>query len=107
MGSSVALIRTTFTISGMAIVLYPTKPQTKLDSRWLSFDPARNYPDLGSRFVRGETLVKENLVGQAPKKDAGMEEDPEDLSWAAVLKRTFEAFVRGERPNMYGEWIEW
>lgn len=36
-----------------------------------------------------------------------VEDDERDLSWATVLKRTFEAFLRGERPNMYGEWINW
>ncbi|GAA5943384.1 uncharacterized protein JCM15063_002932 [Sporobolomyces koalae] len=36
-----------------------------------------------------------------------VEDDERDLSWATVLKRTFEAFMRGERPNMYGEWINW
>ncbi|GAA5974667.1 hypothetical protein JCM11641_007049 [Rhodosporidiobolus odoratus] len=35
------------------------------------------------------------------------EEHGRDLPWSAVLKRTFEAFVRGETPNMYGEWINW
>ncbi|BGO96121.1 hypothetical protein NBRC10512_002953 [Rhodotorula toruloides] len=39
--------------------------------------------------------------------DERVEEDERDLSWAAVLKRTFEAYVRGERPNLYGEWINW
>ncbi|BGP52175.1 hypothetical protein JCM10450v2_008146 [Rhodotorula kratochvilovae] len=39
--------------------------------------------------------------------DERIEEDERDLSWAAVLKRTFEAYVRGVRPNMYGEWISW
>ncbi|KAG6852523.1 hypothetical protein C0991_011251 [Blastosporella zonata] len=33
--------------------------------------------------------------------------DKRDLDWSAVLKRTFEAYIRGERPNMYGEWIQW
>jgi len=33
--------------------------------------------------------------------------DAQDLSWAAVMKRTFEAYVRGEQPNMYGEWLKW
>lgn len=37
----------------------------------------------------------------------GVEEDERDLSWSATLKRTFEAFLRGETPNMYGEWISW
>jgi len=33
--------------------------------------------------------------------------DSRDLAWSAVLKRTFEAYIRGERPNMYGEWLVW
>lgn len=33
--------------------------------------------------------------------------DKRDLDWATVMKRTFEAYMRGERPNMYGEWIQW
>jgi WD repeat and SOF domain-containing protein 1 len=32
-------------------------------------------------------------------------DDERDLGWATVLKRTFEAYMRCERPNMYGEWI--
>ncbi|GAA6058285.1 hypothetical protein JCM3770_002893 [Rhodotorula araucariae] len=39
--------------------------------------------------------------------DERVDSDERDLGWAAVLKRTFEAYVRGERPNMYGEWISW
>ena len=34
-------------------------------------------------------------------------DDKRDLGWATVLKRTFEAYIRGERPNMYGEWLQW
>lgn len=34
-------------------------------------------------------------------------DDEIDLSWSAVMKRTFEAYLREERPNMYGEWISW
>lgn len=34
-------------------------------------------------------------------------DDKRDLDWATVLKRTFESYVRGERPNMYGEWMQW
>lgn len=33
--------------------------------------------------------------------------DEEDLSWSTVLKRSFEAYLRGEAPNMYGEWLQW
>jgi hypothetical protein len=32
--------------------------------------------------------------------DDRVEDDESDLGWATVLKRTFEAYVRGERPNM-------
>jgi len=44
-----------------------------------------------------------------PPEDGGenVEDDRRDLDWATVLKRTFEAYIRGERPNMYGEWIHW
>ena len=34
-------------------------------------------------------------------------DDKKDLDWATVLKRTFEAYIRGEQPNMYGEWLVW
>jgi WD repeat and SOF domain-containing protein 1 len=37
----------------------------------------------------------------------GQDEDEQDLSWATVLKRSFEAYLRAERPNMYGEWMRW
>jgi WD repeat and SOF domain-containing protein 1 len=83
----------------------------------MSFDKVRNYPDLGPRFAAGEKRAKEDLLRKAYAKDKpsaeqayGTEDDPEDLadlSWATVLKRTFEAYIRGERPNMYGEWIRW
>jgi WD repeat and SOF domain-containing protein 1 len=36
-----------------------------------------------------------------------VKDDKRDLDWSTVLKRTFEAYVRGERPNMYGEWLQW
>lgn len=44
---------------------------------------------------------------EVEQSELGMEEDEGDLSWASVMKRTFEGFVRGERGNAYGEWIEW
>ncbi|MBW0485558.1 hypothetical protein O181_025273 [Austropuccinia psidii MF-1] len=34
-------------------------------------------------------------------------DDERDLGWATILKRTFEAYLRCERPNMYGEWLDW
>lgn len=81
---------------------------------WKPFDPARNWPDLGSRFKAGEdkakaTLVKEGKLTAAEAEANGrdLSSDKRDLDWSAVLKRTFEAYLRGERPNMYGEWIQW
>lgn len=34
-------------------------------------------------------------------------DDKRDLDWSVVIKRTFEAYIRGEAPNMYGEWVKW
>lgn len=120
-------------------------------------DPARDWPDLGSRFEwnerkgRAKALDKKRQAEAAtvmptsrtpggtsrPIKPAPInpdtlrldidriEDDATDLSWATTLKRTFESFIRGERPNMvknscvsswttsdnvrlqYGEWIDW
>ena len=110
---------------------------SSISSRWLPFDPSRNFPDLGRRFIRGERLLREALLASkslpaagsddgeadgpvetangADKKVAAakprawdddiLEEDERDISWSAVIKRTFEAYVRGEAPNAYGEWI--
>jgi DDB1- and CUL4-associated factor 13 len=51
-------------------------------------------------------------VGDVPDveiegNDFREEGDTTDLDWSAVMKRTFEAYIRGERPNMYGEWLVW
>jgi WD repeat and SOF domain-containing protein 1 len=101
------------------------------------FDPARNWPDLGKRFIKveraGRALAAQPETPAAaaayptsgvstseapstdPTKVSGQTEewadvikdDVRDLSWATALKRTFEAYIRGERPNMYGEYIVW
>ncbi|QRW05224.1 myotubularin-related protein 10 [Ceratobasidium sp. AG-Ba] len=93
--------------------------QNSVSTRWLPFDKVRNYPDLGPRFAAGEQRAKDNLLRKAKAlaKSAGddpnhinlefQQADTADLSWATVLKRTFESYLRGERPNMYGEWIKW
>ncbi|KAG7098498.1 hypothetical protein E1B28_000442 [Marasmius oreades] len=57
-------------------------------------DSTRNFPDLGSRLTENANAT--NTV-----------KDKQDLDWSAVMKRTFEAYIRGERGNMYGEWIRW
>ncbi|KAH7104568.1 hypothetical protein BKA62DRAFT_748456 [Auriculariales sp. MPI-PUGE-AT-0066] len=108
---------------------------------WLKFDPARNWPDLGSRFLHGEKKqrallqeakrkaeekliaarraqraagLKPSLIAVAPPDpllhmaDAEVvPSDVRDLSWATVIKRTLEAYIREEQPNMYGEWLKW
>ncbi|KAF8560266.1 hypothetical protein OG21DRAFT_1480096 [Imleria badia] len=75
------------------------------NSWWRPFDPARHWPDLGPRFAEGERVAR---AAASPNTDPDdWVEDEDDLDWAAVLKRTFESYVRGERPNMYGEWIRW
>ena len=62
---------------------------------WTPFDPARNYPDLGPRFAT-------NLSTKSHPP-----ETVHELSWSAVIKRTFEAYIQGDQPNMYGEWLQW
>lgn len=75
---------------------------------WTPFDRARDWPDLGPRFIENEmrarTASAESL-GDAVEESAMY--DRRDLDWGTAIKRTFEAYIRGERPNMYGEWIQW
>lgn len=53
-------------------------------------------------------MGREAVAGQNVSYTEGfVAHDERDLTWATVLKRTFEAYIRGERPNMYGEWIRW
>ncbi|KAF8062244.1 glycosyltransferase family 32 protein, partial [Lyophyllum atratum] len=90
---------------------------------WKPFDPTRNWPDLGPKFKAGEdqaraaleeakekpiTTKKEAPVIPPTEKNKAdpMADDKRDLDWSAVHKRTFEAYIRGERPNMYGEWLQ-
>lgn len=76
-------------------------------NRWEPFDPARDWPDLGPRFIAGERRARSLTVASGEMPVDIVEDDQRDLGWATVMKRTFEAYVRGERPNMYGEWIAW
>jgi WD repeat and SOF domain-containing protein 1 len=94
------------------------------DIRWKPFDTSRNWPDLGPKFKAGEDAARAALAQEErnsmesgsststranrDKEDIdNVEHDKRDLDWSAVLKRTFEAYIRGERPNMYGEWLQW
>ncbi|KAJ9126974.1 hypothetical protein QFC24_001205 [Naganishia onofrii] len=83
--------------------------------------------DLGPRFIKGERTLREaavvakfmethpdttevdirNVVDGKDILEDDVDEDEQDLSWSTVLKRTFEAYLRSERPNMYGEWLRW
>ena len=129
------LIHTTFTISGKSMNNKRHQLLQPIMHRWKPFDPARNVPDLGPRFSAGEkiayaTLRREKieaaLLAQQTLLAAGKsatgagdiledeaeddiveESDKADLDWSTVIKRTFEAYIRGERPNMYGEWLVW
>ncbi|KAF7310819.1 Pyruvate kinase [Mycena chlorophos] len=85
---------------------------------WKPFDSVRNWPDLGPRFIAAERLARANLRStQGPASTASPQlregdensdpADPRDLDWSMVLMRTFQSYVRGERPNMYGEWMNW
>nr|VWO94201.1 TcdA [Ganoderma boninense] len=75
---------------------------------WKPFDRARFWPDLGPRFADAERMGKAAIANKSASYAEGLfKHDKRDLDWATVLKRTFEAYIRGERPNMYGEWIQW
>lgn len=43
---------------------------------------------------------KPKFTSGSPFEEESVESDERDLAWAAVTKRTFEAYVRGEAPNM-------
>ena len=83
--------------------------------RWQPFDATRNWPDLGPRFINGERIARSQVdANQAAPTERTTEfpedlvaDDKRDLDWSTVLKRTFEAYIRGEVPNMYGEWLKW
>ena len=70
--------------------------------RWQAFDPIRNYPDLGPVFSK---MHAQKYVDDPDWVETVELDDIRDLSWATVAKRTLEGWVRGERPNLYGEWF--
>jgi len=107
---------TTFTTSGTHILCFHFKITDQVTSRWKPFDSTRNWPDLGFRFTSGERMIRAAAAashsGNATTASLDQEDFPEptdklDLGWATILKRTFEAYIRGEQPNMYGEWLQW
>ena len=58
----------------------------------------------GGGGVGGDILEDDKIIDDEFREEGG---DKTDLDWSTVIKRTFEAYVRGERPNMYGEWLVW
>lgn len=50
--------------------------------------------------VTSQQLEHAQIDGESGVNADNVCEDVKDLSWATVLKRTFEAYVRQERPNM-------
>ncbi|KAL7285220.1 hypothetical protein ACG7TL_000313 [Trametes sanguinea] len=78
---------------------------------WQPFDPTRNWPDLGPRFINGERIARAQVdatqADRAEFPEDLVADDKRDLDWSVVLKRTFESYIRGEIPNMYGEWLRW
>ncbi|KAI0080292.1 hypothetical protein K474DRAFT_1704843 [Panus rudis PR-1116 ss-1] len=78
---------------------------------WKPFDPIRNFPDLGPRFAEGERIARAAAlsvpVSNLTETEESVADDKRDLDWSIVLKRICEAYIRGERPNLYGEWLKW
>jgi len=78
----------------------------------------RDWPDIGPRFAEGEQIArkiarerkrvseKSKVIYDEADEDTA-EDDARDLSWATVLKRMFESYLRGDRSNMYGEVLKW
>lgn len=89
---------------GKSLKPSPTKPEDPQLSTSIPLVP-------GVGGANGKAKWGDNEVVDFATLDWSLEsvEDdvPRDLSWSAVLKRTFEQYVRGERPNMYGEWLNW
>lgn len=109
-GSSRARIRIISIIRGMLRPVANGESHSLTNStRWRPFDPARHWPDLGPRFAEGERAARAAANPDADPDEwvDEIDDDKVDLDWATVLKRTFESYIRGERPNMYGEWLHW
>ena len=100
-------MRITGTINGTAVpsldrLLKSVADHDDTRHRWEAFDPVRKYPDLGPVFSKTHEHV---YIDDSDWVETVELDDIRDLSWAAVTKRTLEGWVRGERPNLYGEWF--
>ena len=100
-------MRITGTINGAAVpsiacLLKSVADHDDTRHRWEAFDPVRTYPDLGPVFSKTHEY---KYIDDFDWVETVELDDIRDLSWAAVTKRTLEGWVRGERPNLYGEWF--
>ncbi len=72
--------------------------------------PSNNDGDndnLNRRYPATRDTTRDEGGGGVVDVEDVEDEDEVDLSWATVFKRTFEGYIRNERPNMYGEWLRW
>lgn len=82
------------------------------------FDRWHNKPDLIERYVDYEddddddhhpskqSKHEKTHGSDHPADSAHGTAEPWELPWSTVLKRTMEAYLRREAPNMYGEWLD-
>lgn len=90
----------------------PAVPLLSSSNEFFDHDPSHSPPSqLGLRnFFRGawfydsSPLLQNTHETNSTQSISTMEAKPlSESSWAAVHKRTYEAFLHGEIPNMYGE----
>ncbi|KAI9629673.1 hypothetical protein KEM48_012737 [Puccinia striiformis f. sp. tritici PST-130] len=67
----------------------------------------KNTDQLHNGHEKSREELESELIRSIKLDQDDVADDERDLGWATVLKRTFEAYLRCERPNMYGEWIDW
>ncbi|KAK4047660.1 hypothetical protein OIO90_006089 [Microbotryomycetes sp. JL221] len=87
----------------------PTEPKERMGAATATtvstkFTQGRDHDDDESMATWGEDESDFDTLDWSQET---VEQDDRDLSWSAVLKRTFESYIRGDSPNMYGEWINW
>ncbi|KAG0149254.1 hypothetical protein CROQUDRAFT_653824 [Cronartium quercuum f. sp. fusiforme G11] len=87
----------------MSTVKYQQQQQQKQQAEATSLDggTARAAP------IKSREQIEAELMHSLRLDNDDVGDDERDLGWATVLKRTFEAYLRCERPNMYGEWLDW
>ncbi|CAH7687064.1 hypothetical protein PPACK8108_LOCUS21796 [Phakopsora pachyrhizi] len=59
----------------------------------------------GKKTSQSREEVEKHILETLRIDEDDVADDERDLGWATILKRTFESYLRCERPNMYGEWL--